>query len=225
MLCADRVITPQPVAAWLFNGNTADAIDSLYATARDITYAADRHGAPAAAAQFNGRGQWVQAPSLEAMIGDNPDGWSLVLWFKTDKPERSMTLFSDSGVRQMDFGYGMNLDITGGKVRFSLRGERYNDIADYNLHSSPIQAGQWHCVIAVANRAGGMASLYLDGQLSEQLNFYRAFDYIDDDPCQIGQRVWSGGQSMAFDGLIDDMRVFPEALDTSAVKFYSEIRP
>ena len=127
---------------------------------------------------------------------------TLMFWFKTTSPDGS--LFSAAS--------GFRLALENGHLVL-YNGE--NNPFPVTNDKSQIADGSWHHVVLTIDRTHNNAALFLDEQME--------YTTSADDFCSISGRMTLGGSG--FDGNIDEIAVFEQALPKSFVENYSHISP
>jgi len=128
--------------------------------------------------------------------------FSVEFWTKTDSSSRQWV-----GTRYENYGPGWGLGTqnghTLGYIRTSESGTGKKEIeGDVNVADNA-----WHHLIMV--RIGDEIKIYTDGSFEKEGTL--AGDVNNDEPIEIGRISWSGG-SQYFKGLIDEVRIWDEAL-------------
>ena len=126
----------------------------------------------------------------------------------------NMIVCGDQG--NLDFSWGLRVD--NGIVKFFVRANGYK-VATGNSLST----GQWYHVVGVWDRNGGANNLkiYVDGQLKGQTTVNEDMDASTVSVC-IG-RVYFPRINQYFNGLIDDIMAFDEALSADEIQaLYNE---
>jgi regulation of enolase protein 1 (concanavalin A-like superfamily) len=85
---------------------------------------------------------------------------------------------------------------------------KYNSINDLTLN-------QWHQVVGTWN--GGVASIYIDGQLKSSANTGTYTIAHDSTPLALGTEVTSGAKDVWFKGIIDEAMVYNRALSAQEI--------
>ena len=169
-----------------------------------------------------GRGGWVarfpgtSTQKLEATItsphfSDNTD-YTLSVWVKPDADCGTQGTFislgADGDFKQIVFRYN---GISAGTLCLS----HWGDTLDFvNVTSPPNPQGAWHHYVAV--RKGSLFTVYCDGVQTWWTDVAQALAIPLSKKVCIG-RQFSNSSGRPFKGLIDDVRIYTEALDAADV--------
>ncbi|MBF0194218.1 MAG: mechanosensitive ion channel [Magnetococcales bacterium] len=188
------------VAHYSLNGNASDASKRRNnASIYGATPTFDRFGSPNSAYHFNGIHDFIKGPHLP--LGNS---FSISLWvYLPSNNSELMTLFW-----QLDHKKVKN------SLRLSLTKEQ-NLVLSFgggNLTSkTSLHAGSWHHVVVVNSPSQKSTQLYLDTMLVSHGNLGRYSDKKG--------RVFIGSafRSDAFEGSIDDVRIFRRSLSLQEI--------
>ena len=202
------------VATYMLNGAATDVSGNYNGTQYgDITYNTGIYGG---AAVFNGSNAYIDLPLSTSSLFDGKNTLAVSFWFKTTttarqrmftdyaQTSRNCDIVIDSGNIEITTDYNQSTNLV------------YTSSATYNDNI-------WHNLIVSINQSAGQRTIYIDGSLVDtgtlSTNSWSGS----------GQKVTlgafyssSGGYSGYFDGLIDQLRIYNSALDsTNASNIYS----
>jgi hypothetical protein len=207
------VIPEGDLAAYFpFNGNANDESNNgNNGTVTNAVLTEDRFGNPDSAYSFNGTDSWIELPdndSLDVGTGD----FSIAAWIKTTNATNNGRIFS-KGSSQCVPGYMMRL---GDDSIWIEAGGSGGGCVTAGPGNVTVTDGQWHFVTWVAKRATN-SSIYIDGLLENVIEQDTSSnDFSNDRNPKIGYND-VGNVPEAFDGVIDDMRVYRKALTQEEV--------
>lgn len=176
---------------------------------------------------IGGAYRFVQKKRTHAIIVDDSDSLdctevTISVWIKTDDTGTGWSRIVDK-----DWKYGYNLCMGGslegegkhhprhGKTVFEFSYDRYIESA------SMVADDEWHHL--VASYGNGYAHLYVDGEFDSEITGpNRSQLSVNNQDLVIGNKDpdWDGDSPypFAFDGLIDEVRIYNRALDPDEVK-------
>ena len=192
---------------WSFDGNTGDGTwrDGVEAP----TYLAGKVGQ---ALSFDGVDDAVDLGPLDVPSGD---GLTIAFWFKADDFGTTDARFLSKADGQFDEDhYWMVSTLNSTKLRFRMRagGKTTNLISD----AGTIEAGVWTHV--VARYDGSTMKIFKDGVEVASVAKSGALDASGTVDAAIGnQPTTATGGARPFDGLIDEMRIYPRALTATEI--------
>jgi hypothetical protein len=160
------------------------------------THPTDTADASSHSLGLNGSTDWAQAPDNAAL--DMTDSLTLAAWVKADDWSQTRPILQKGG---RETHYVLQAD--GGVLKFdlSLQG---------TLEAPLPTAGVWHHIAATYD--GMSMKIFIDGQLAAQRAASGALGTTPE-PFFIGGSHASSSTGLAFDGKIDDARVYNYALD------------
>ncbi|HEX4263568.1 MAG TPA: LamG domain-containing protein [Verrucomicrobiae bacterium] len=110
------------------------------------------------------------------------------------------------------FGNGTNgaipLSITGSKAAFTISNPDGNDTTIHSVTS--VNDGRYHFIAVTRNQTSGVMRLYVDG-------FLEASATANTAPIQTPDAIFLGGGAMDYTGLMDDVRIYADALTADDV--------
>ncbi len=211
-------VSPQPIAHWEFDDGTgALASDSAGANPGVVYGAQWVDGRLRGALSFDGKNDYVDCGNAEVLA---PEQMTLALW----------AFFEDNASYQYLLGKATNLSpsrdyallTTGdGKPEFSFGESASSQVLVRSGEVSPV--GQW--VHLVATRDGSIASLYVNGQLESSAAY--TFSVMNKGyGLRIGSIGSKDGWAGFFEGMIDDVRIYDQALSADEIQgLYGEASP
>ncbi len=201
-----------PVAYYPFNGNSNDASGNNHdGSVFGATPAADRWSSSHSAYSFDGVNDYMELAPVNAVLGDNPQEWSVVVWFNSGDVSRRQDIVNDYTQEPPstgDLNFSHFIDIVNGRIRANLR-ENDND---HLITGAALVSDRWYQVVYAASKIDGNAYLYLDGQLQGSVPINTSADYVQDDPLRVGSNFYAGSQQVFFYGLIDDLAYYDRML-------------
>ena len=207
ILTFSSYIQAEIVSHWTFDegaGNTAyDSASDQHGTINGATWS---EGIIGNCLSFDGNYDYVRISDSDTL--DITSNLSIAMWIKTSGPEGDGTQHLFSNQRSISPHDGFSFKITSfgdydGHLRFSSQ--------ESNLYSNRSAAtGDW-CHVAVT-LSGGMARIYIDGQLDN--SGYVGSHRINDLDQVIGATYtpW-----YFFNGKIDDLRIYNHALSEQEI--------
>ncbi|MFT4547292.1 MAG: putative repeat protein (TIGR03806 family) [Verrucomicrobiales bacterium] len=195
---------------WRFDGAIEDG--AWRDTATVPSYAVGQVGQ---ALSFDGVDDAVDLGPLDVSEGD---GLTITFWFKADDFGTSDARFLSKADGQLDDDhYWMVSTLNSTKLRFRLRagGETSNLVTASNT----ISAGVWtHVAVRYDGEIEEVMEIYKDGVLVASQTKTGVLDSSGTVDAAIGnQPTTAAGGGRPFHGLIDDMRIYPRALDVAEI--------
>lgn len=165
--------------------------------------------------QDNNYGFWAPKQLLMPL-----SDWTVLMWFNRRVTENDDFLFY--------VGTGDGFSGTGAEIHVfataggSLAGFNYpnNSVRDWSANGGQVQNGLWHQAGIV--KSGSTMSLYLDGELIDSTPnvSLNAFNSTANSFIVFGAAKWMrlpGMRTRVFDGMIDQIEVYDEALATTQI--------
>ena len=224
-------VIPQPIVEYRFdeaawNGTAGEVVDSstngYNGTANNGATTANTN--PAIAGDpgtcgygtFNGSSNYVSLPGFPNLT----DNFTISAWIRPNAPTASQNdwrIFADD--QNNSGGYALSLHDGGrGHLRFFSR--NVNPISLDSSYSADLANGNvWKFVTAVHDATNKRMRIYLDGQQVAQQTYSGNWG-TDSGLASIGGEVDGSSEGVArwrFNGLIDEVRVFQQALNSSQV--------
>ena len=192
------------IATYRFENNEDDESGNFDGTGVNVQYAAGRYGQ---AASFNGSSSYVGLPDLSSTTAGSSATFSASFWIKPNNLSgvQSMIQLAGNDTTFTHFvlqasGSSMQMDFYGVAQSFSGQGS--------------LVANQWQHIVIVNN--GSSATVYLNTTASSAITHNKTYagSYA-----MIGGRYVTGSlySADAFDGKIDQVRIFNKALSASEV--------
>lgn len=226
--------TPEnlPIADWHFDEESGStATDSTGNGHTGTIVEAERvPGKTGGALSFDGISDYVLASDAQSggTTGTGLDmgtrDWTVAAWIKTTSSGMVLTKMGFVGGGNPD-GWGLSVSANGtvGAVVHKSGGATVNI---FNGDGSMVNDGRWHHIAVVFDRAGSMTP-YVDGLRSGSrysLSSLNGQSINNGKQVQIGARDQAGDE-IFFQGLIDDVRVYPLALSPREIAMLAGIEP
>jgi len=217
--CTDIVDNYDPfggggLALYQLNGDATDVSGNYNGTASNVTYGTGVFGQ---AGVFNGSSSYIDTALNSSAVSSSSD-FTISAWVNIDNFTSSYSQILVDGSNASWAGLGFSFQVTDtGTLRLNLANN--GSSAGVTLTSSAVlQTGNWSNVVAVID-IGNKISLYLNGEnVANSSISSGARNTIGN--WQIG-RDTSGARW--FDGSIDQVRIFNEALDPLEIEaLYTE---
>ena len=203
------------IATYMLNGAATDVSGNYNGTENgDITYNTGKYGG---AAVFNGSNAYIDLPLSTSSLFDGKNTLAVSFWFKTTTTARQR-MFSDYAQSSR------NCDITidGGNIEIATdynqsgAGTKFTSTGTYNDNI-------WHNLIVSLDQSAGQRTIYIDGSLVETATLSSNSWNGSGQKVSLGVLYSSStGYQQYFDGLIDQLRIYNSALDsTNASNIYS----
>ncbi len=212
-------ITDGLVGYYGFEGNANNSVGGQHGTTfGNVTYGA---GIVGQSAVFDGVSGRIEIANEEALLGANPDAWSVAFWVLDNSPERYTNYVSDyHGVPGHDERFGFAFINDNDPVAQTVLAVRNIKRDDEIALFEPTQmiAGEWRHFAMSASKTDGLVNFYVNGLLTGQDSLTAGIDYIDSDPIHIANNYINGGVNNDWlNGNIDELRFYNRALTTSDV--------
>jgi len=207
------------VARYTFNNNAVDSSGNSHnGTLHGGTFTYDRFGQASSALQFNGSTDYVSVPNAADLNFGDAKSFTFCFWVKCQAQASSTARYI---LRKMDSTTGMFLGYHSGF-------DQYSDITSYcgttaGNFNGPSEAigddNKWHFITYVFD-AHGEVDLYYDGStnpfLKNGVDLQHAMrgPMPNNSPLMIGS---DGSSRHAFKGIIDDIRIYRGALQSSKI--------
>lgn len=219
---------PTPLAVWPFDAceyetvnGASDALGQYNGTYTNGAATTDS-GKLCRSLTLDGQDDYVALPGdFPNFSGEND--FTIMAWIKaewTDGEQNDMRIVVDD--QHGSGGYGLSLGDGGnGRVRFFTRGAN----PTYIDTDAVIEQGQWHHIAIVhqnINKNKGKRWLAVDGQWAAKDNSpYSGSWSADPGQASIGGELAAGSEGTPrwrFQGQIDEVKVYPEALNLGQIK-------
>jgi len=148
--------------------------------------------------------------------------YSVTMWIKSNSTSGQQNLFDEGGTAK-----GIALRINNGSLEAAIRSG--GPSSQVTIDTPYPSDGNWHHVAIVFN--SGNFELYLDGVMatSQTTGFSNVGDHTDPGAIGISSNVdaFGSGHGSYFNGLIDDARLYGEALDGNQMQeiFNQQLQP
>ncbi len=190
------------VVYYPFNSNANDASgNGNHARVNGATLIGDRFGNPNSAYRFDGRDDYLEISRPLSIFSDS---FTVSMWVKvpSDASGRVGILIGDYGISN---GTGINFEINShGQIRF------YWNSAPDLYGKKDLRDNQWHHLFFVRDKENGRFSGYVDGAVDILWE-----GKIKDRNASVSHRIGRDSRTgdTAFDGIIDDIRIYSRALN------------
>jgi len=172
------------------------------------------------AAQF-ATGSYLDLGGASIPAADIPtSAFTLSAWVKCENTGGDHAIFN---ARASDETWLIHPDIRGGgQYRFCLRGNGANKICD--IKAGTVVWDEWTHYAGTYSRADGKATLYINGEVLEQVDALADVDIAGD--WGLGARVgYNIDDARPFTGLMDDFCIYNEALSQDEIEVLMEDGP
>ncbi|HOY60181.1 MAG TPA: LamG domain-containing protein [Verrucomicrobiota bacterium] len=202
-----------PVALYELDGTGQDSSgNGNHGALTDVVWTEDRSGEAGRACSFNGTSSVITVPHSTTVDIHGTQSLTVAAWIKATAPLRNgETIVGKWGMGfREDDQYFLWLTEEGCPVFIVSDGSHEEQC----ISSDPIQAGRWHHVTGVFDHGAQHIRLYLDGRLVVDRAVAMSIQSVPV-PLRIGQ---IGAPENAFEGAIDDVRIYDRALSTREVQ-------
>jgi len=218
---ASPPVTDNLISYWTFD--TGDITDETVTDVwgdNDGTIMGDRQiveGHIDDALKFDGEDDYIEIPESETL--DITDVITVEAWMKTSKKgdyAGIVTKWNSGNGGDAGQAFSLLMDITGAGG-FLCNADNQ---ADNFLHGvEEINDGQWHHVVATADRGGGTNNLklYVDGVLDAEVPASGTIITLTNTLVMIGTHDITAGVKW-FDGLIDEVRIYNQVLSEDEIQ-------
>ena len=217
LLLAGQPMQAELVAHWPLDSNARDLIGNHHGQDSAVTFGADgAAGHTGTAAEFNGSNSTITVPFDEAL---NPESFTLSMWVNAD----STGGFASPVTSRDDVSGGVS---THGYILYNDNRGNWNFwTGDGNpgwdtLRGPAVSTNTWTHLALTFDAATGTKSLFVDGALAATETAaaqYSPNGTVEAENFHIGSGG-DAGNSFFFDGLIDDVGVWDEALDQAVIQ-------
>lgn len=198
------------VGYWPFNGNANDESgNGNNGIVNGATLTSDRLGAPNSAYNFNGDGQYIQAPNQSLQGSVSFSGWykmttynlsqNDVFFFAINSPSNS--------ILDCNFAAGYRYDAGTGQHGHSVYPRSNSNLTGYYALNQIPEANVWHHFVCVFEN-GVSVKMYLDNNLFYTNNTVISNSSLLSLPMLIGY----AGLGYSFTGQLDDIGIWNRAL-------------
>jgi alpha-tubulin suppressor-like RCC1 family protein len=191
-------------AYYPFSGNAADRSGhGNHGTVHGATLTTDRFGRANSAYRFNGMGDYIRVPYSNTL--SFPHDLSVAAWISTTD-EAGGVAHEHNGGADGNFVFGLS---QGGRVRFG----RSANVAGGLYDSDFVNDGHWHFVAGLFDSTNHVITITIDGYFASS---YTDLLNLPDNPIAliIGDE---NNHLYAFDGIIDDVRLYNRVLTEAEI--------
>ncbi|UUZ92419.1 LamG domain-containing protein [Paenibacillus sp. P25] len=161
--------------------------------------------------QLNGSGQNVE---ISGPVVDTTQSYSVSAWVKPDKIANYQTAVSIDGSQ----GGAFYLQLRGDTGKFAFTGlnaDQANAAGTFASAGSAPAAGTWYHLAGVYDAGAKTLSLYVNGALQQTVPYTLAWKASGN--AEIGRGKFNAAPADYWSGAIDDVHLYPYALDASRV--------
>ena len=209
-------VSADMVAHWTFDeGAGLTAYDSTGDNDGTICGATWTDGKDGGALSFNGTDSYVDVPDDPSLRFDQSDSFSIAYWAKPTTDGGCYLISKMRASGQGIFGYSGGYYAPNGEFGFVVEksGKNY---AGVQTQTDAAPAGSWYHVAAVYDNRD--MKIYLNGQLEGTGTFtYDTDSTVPTEYLCIGARAYDGKRDLYFKGLVDDVRIYNNALSQAEV--------
>jgi len=210
-------VSADMVAHWTFDEDAGltnhDSAGDNDGTIYGATWTDD--GKVGGALSFNGTDSYVDVPDDPSLRFDQSDSFSIAYWAKPTTDGGCYLISKMRASGQGIFGYSGGYYAPNGEFGFVVEQSGWN-YASVQTQTDAAPAGSWYHVAAVYDN--GNMKIYLNGQLEGTGTFnYDTGTTTPDEYLCIGARAYDGKRDLYFKGLIDDVRIYNNALSQAEV--------
>jgi hypothetical protein len=190
------------VAYYPFAGNALDESGyGNHGTVYGATLTTDRNDNPDQAYHFNGN-NYIGVADSDSL--DLESALTIAAWIRPDREDGGWMVVQK---KDPEHGGGVyNFDIQPGRVSCSLRIAGGGSSTEIATGTTPIAVGEWQHIAATWD--GETIRVYYNGQLEGEQPFPHALATSDGE-------LWIGRYYSAFDGDIDEVRIYNRALSAA----------
>jgi hypothetical protein len=204
-------VTSGSVAYYPFAGNALDESgNGNHGTVYGATLASDRNGDPESAYHFSGN-SYIAVADSDSL--DLESALTIAAWIRPDREDGGWMV-----VQKKDPQHGggvYNFDIQPGRASCSLRVAGGGSSTETATGTTPIAVGEWQHIAATWD--GATIRIYYNGQLEGEQPFPHTLATSDGE-------LWIGRYYSAFNGDIDEVRIYNRALSAAEIVEIAETR-
>jgi len=165
---------------------------------------------------FDGQDDYILTSSSDLLVGDDPDEWSYMAWFKTDISGKEMYILTDYESSALDQDYAM-LIFYGNAAQIGTQIRTSGDTTGIGTDES-YSDNTWHQAAIVVSKKEDYIHLYLDGVRKKVDNLSDTdADYFDGGNITFGSCFWNNQYRDFFSGVIDEPRIYDRALSEDEI--------
>ncbi len=213
------------VAYYPFNGNAKDESDNGYdGTFIGVSLSSDRHGNTNYAANFNGRGDYIELPKSRGLI-NQIQSLSFWIYFYTENFDDGKNVNEDYILAKAhDTGYQRDTFARGSTNKIGNWFGTSSNSKSFLQTKTVFRRDKWYHITFV--RDYNTNRVYVNGVLDASIN-YSGYFIDDNDPLKIG--IYHDNYGIVrrlnrwLNGKIDDLRIYNRSLTKDEVKMlYNE---
>jgi hypothetical protein len=203
------------VAYYPFNGNANDESgNGNDGTVNGATLTTDRLGNANSAYSFDGVDDYIKVIESPVIDFQNSNSFTIAFWTKTSSPKPNISPI-DKHIRGYASGYGFIFYLTytytcnyPGYLDFFVGGG-FGD----SCSNGPVNDGLWHFIVGTYNSNDNSIRSYIDSTAQTDVDTRK-------DDLETSADLFIGGQDseMAFDGVIDDIRIYNRTLSEADIQ-------
>lgn len=198
------------VAYYPFNGDVSDSSGfENHGEVFGATLTEDRFGNPNSAYNFDGIDDYLKVNDADQLT-PTESRWSFSVWFKTEFPGDKFIFYKGSSTSNREYASGVRIDSLG-SFQINENGSATN--RDGVVTSTKIKENIWNHLVGVWDSS--TTKIYLNNKLENIDSTNLSISNLSSD-LYIG--TYGGGITQyAFNGEIDDLRLYNSALDSNSV--------
>ena len=199
------------IAYYPFNGNANDESGNGFNGINNgATLCEDRFGNQNSAYQFDGEDDCI---TISDYINLDNSSFSISVWINTFDYSESCTFYGngegtggpDSGIRQ----FGISND---GTIRFHIE----TVISEFS--NTVINVEQWYLITLTCDYNSNIGKFYINNTLDSECDISNIWGYLNTEVSPyIGARAITSDLDRLFNGILDDLRIYPNCLDQSQI--------
>lgn len=200
------------VALYQLDGTAEDGSgNGSHGELTDVVWADDRNGVAGQACGFNGVASVITVPHSASLDVHGTQSLTVAAWIKAQAPHNGETIVAKWGMDFREDDQFMLHLTEEGYPTFMVSDGSHEELV---VSAVAVRAGVWHQVSGVFDYGAQRMQIYLDGQLMGDKAVTVSIQSV---PVQlrIGQ---FGAPDNAFEGLIDEVRIYDRALTTQEIR-------
>ena len=221
--CTFLVTTPEVptdslIVEWLFSGDADDTSgNSTNGTVNGAILAVDRFGNASAAYDFDGVDDYIESATSAGLTLSESSSFTLSVWVSPDRLDKPTGMIVDGGPNSYTYKYALallNVAETGFVPKYDCQVAVSGIGADRVLSLELTDTGWSHLVLAYDNLS---LTFYVDGELIGSTTFTNTGWGSTLNQIVVGHIYGQTGSTFAFDGKIDDIRVYSRVLTAAEI--------
>ena len=218
----DPFKTTNLIASYPFNGNALDQTNNNYnGTVYGATLAQDRFGNANSAYSFDGIDDYIDFGDPDEVFDFGNNDFSISLWVKSNGDQSGKYIISKYDGNGEPNSFGLGTHSNSQVYVWSSSNAHGNSQSAYLNDSYYLNDGAWHHLVLVFSN--DYMNLYVDGDLRDDIYLGASRSnggIINNDASLVVGRITKGQN---FGGLIDDIKLYNEALSNNQISDLFEI--